>query len=85
MSVIDIRQEQPDRITAIKVLDRLGGTGRCTQIVKVNTGRNRVHICGHLRKDGEFRGEESNVHIEGELEARNLIKALEKAIELRWF
>lgn len=85
MSVIDIRQEQSHPVTAIRCQDNLGGTGHFTTLVKVTTGRQRVHLCGHLSRPGIFRGDENNVHIEGEDEARNLIKALEKAIELKWF
>ncbi len=83
--LIDIRQEQPKKITAIKVLDKLGGTARVTTITKESVGTNRVCICGHLNKPGVYTGNEPAVHIQGEEEARNLIKALEKAIELGWF
>ncbi len=82
--VIDIRQKQERPIKAIRCQDNLGGTGRFTTLVKVESGRKRVHLCGHLARPGVYRGDESNVHIEGAEEARNLIKALEKALELGW-
>lgn len=83
--MIDIRHDQPTKVDAIKVLDNLGGTGRVTTITKEVVGSNRVCICGHLNKPGVYTGNEVAVHIEGAEEARNLIKALEKAIELGWF
>ena len=73
MSTLDIRDVEDIEINIIKFSDKTNGEDAC--YLKKH---DFVSIIPYL-------DDENLVFIDTELDAKNLIKALEKAIELRWW
>lgn len=73
MSVLDIRKTADEPIT---------------NIVFADEGRNYVTATSLMKRSDHFRivdeDDDSNLIIESKEQAENLIKAIEKAIELNW-
>jgi hypothetical protein len=75
--IIDIRNESNEQVTVIQFADRNGGYTKATRIHRKNSGTVAIE-----EEDGMASSED--VRVTSIPHARNLIKALEKAIELGW-
>jgi len=76
MHVFDVRTEQAEMITEIRFADTHSDYFAADVLRFMEWERNVIEICAE--------GEESTLKVTSKEHAQNLIKALEKAIELGW-